>query len=340
MKALRTSAWLRALAHSAPVRALVERWERAGEPVPLLRVLTYHRVAPPDERPDLAPHLAVRPEHFEAHVRLVVSRYRPVSLEEVLDAVEGRRPLPPRAVLVTFDDAYIDFARHAWPVLRREGVPVVLFVPTAYPGDPSAAFWWDRLYHALHTARHGAVETPLGRLPLRSPRERRRAYRRLRAHVKALPHDEAMRFLDALCARLGAPAARGSVLDWEGLRRLAGEGVTLAPHSRTHPLFNRIPPERARLEALCSWADLVRHVGPVPRVFAYPSGGVNGAVVGQLARAKFRLAFTTERGINDLRAAHPLRLRRLNVGAGTTLPLLRVQLVPQVRYLSALQAAL
>ena len=40
------------------------------------------------------------------------------------------------AVLVTFDDAYADFAEHAWPVLRAHGISPLLFVPTAFPGDP------------------------------------------------------------------------------------------------------------------------------------------------------------------------------------------------------------
>ena len=329
--------WLSRLVQSRAFQALVERCEGANDPAPLLRVLTYHRVDDPEARPDLAPQLAVRPAAFEAQMRLVAERYNPVSLDDVLAAVREGRPLPPRAVLVTFDDAYIDFAQHAWPVLQRHGIPVVLFVPTAYPADPSRAFWWDRLYYALQTTRASAVETPVGCFPLHTPRDRWSAYRRLRAYVKTLPHSEAEALLERLYADLGAPPVRASVLDWDALRRLAAEGVRLAPHSRTHPLFNRISPEEARLEALGSWADLAREVGPTPRVFAYPSGGVSEAVVQQLGQAKFRLAFTTERGINDLRAVHPLRLRRLNVGPGTALPLFRAQLVPQARYLNRLQ---
>lgn len=336
MKA-RVKNWLSRLAQSGVLEALVERCEQTLDPCPILRVVTYHRVDEPEARPDLAPQLVVHPAAFEAQMRFLAAHYCPVSLDDVLAAVWEGRPLPPRAVLVTFDDAYIDFARYAWPVLRREGIPVVLFVPTAYPGDTTRGFWWDRLYYALQTANVPAVETPVGVFALQSPCDRQEAYRRLRAYVKARPHAEAMAFLDRLYADLGAPPVRASVLDWEALRELAAEGVTLAPHSRTHPLFNRISPDEARLEALNSWADLVREIGPTPRVFAYPSGGVSRAVVEQLRQAKFRLAFTTERGLNDLRTAHPLRLRRLNVGPGTTLSLFRLQLVPQVRYLNRLQ---
>ena len=40
-------------------------------------------------------------------------------------------------MLLTFDDAYRDFATNAWPTLKRYGLPATLFVPTAYAGERS-----------------------------------------------------------------------------------------------------------------------------------------------------------------------------------------------------------
>src|SRR6185437_4555254 len=110
---------------------------------------------------------------FERQMRALASWARPVSLEQMLAA-----SLPRRAVTVTFDDAYADFAECAWPVLRRYGIPVTLFVPTAYPGSPDTRFWWDRLHAALECASE-PLPTPLGRLRLDSPSRRRSAYRAL-----------------------------------------------------------------------------------------------------------------------------------------------------------------
>ena len=44
------------------------------------------------------------------------------------------RPLPPRPVVLTFDDAYTDFYSAALPVLREHGFRATLYVPTAYVG--------------------------------------------------------------------------------------------------------------------------------------------------------------------------------------------------------------
>src|SRR5207249_4306985 len=62
--------------------------------------------------------------------------YTPVSLDDVLDYFLRGVPLPERAVLITFDDGYLDNLENAAPILRRNGYPAVLFVPIGYLGDP------------------------------------------------------------------------------------------------------------------------------------------------------------------------------------------------------------
>ncbi len=235
-------------------------------------VLTYHRVADPALSPLCYPGLFTDPAEFAAQMTFLASRHRPVSLAELLGARRGEHALPLRSVLVTFDDGYRDFADHAWPILRRQGIPAVLFVPTAYPGDPGRVFWWDRLYSAVSRASATGIDTPVGELRLESTSDRVDAYRLLRSTVKSLPHEEGMKLVDEVCETLGAPPARSEVLGWPELRRLESEGVDLAPHSRTHPLLDKVPVETARAEIVGSLEDLEREVGRASRVFAYPAG--------------------------------------------------------------------
>jgi peptidoglycan/xylan/chitin deacetylase (PgdA/CDA1 family) len=301
-------------------RLLPERPGRLG-------ILTYHHVADPARSPLLYPGLFTDPLEFAAQMDFLVSRHRPVSLNELLGARRGDHALPLRSVLVTFDDGYRDFADHAWPILRRLGIPATLFIPTAYPGNPGQVFWWDRLYSALSSTDAEVIETPDGDLRLASSAERLDAYRTVRERVKSLPHEEGMALVDEVCETLGAPQARSDVLGWPDLRRLAAEGVDLAPHSRTHPLLDKVPIEAARAEILGSLEDLEREVGRGSRVFAYPGGGESPEVVRVLEDEGFELAFSTRRGTNDIRTADWLRLRRINVGHASAVPLLHAQLL-------------
>ncbi len=303
----------------------------------LLRILTYHRVDTPQSRPSLYPRVTVTPQAFEQQMRFLTTNYHPIGIPELLESIDTASPrqLPPRAVLVTFDDAYRDFAEQAWPIMQRYNVPATLFVPTDYPDHPGRAFWWDKIYQALQsTPRRDELITPAGMLPLATAVQREAALVTIRDTVKILPHADAMAWVDQICDELDGVPPEPSVLSWEDLRQLARQGVTLGAHSRSHPLVNRISVQEAQAEALGSLHDLQEQVGDVPPIFAYPSGGFNDAVVRGLEEAGFKLAFTTDRGLNDWQTADRLRLRRINVGPGTTLPTLRAQLLPWSQPLS------
>lgn len=314
--------------------------ERTSRRVGTLTVLTYHRVSEPDLRPDLHPGLvSAGPREFEQQIRWVARHAQPVTVDAVLEARRGGEALPARAVLVTFDDGYSDFASDAWPVLRAAGVPVVLFVPTALPGT-GATFWWDRLRHAIVAAPHGTeLDTPAGRWRLTDAASRDEAFAAIRSAVPALGHVDALAMVDDVVGAAGVAEPRSAVLSWDELRALRGEGVTLAPHSRTHPLLHRIDRDRLDDEVAGSFADLEQQVGPVPPVFAYPGGGFDDAVVAATARAGFQLAVTTERGVVDPRSVDWLRVPRVNVGRRTNVPLIRAQLQPTTHRVLGLMAA-
>ena len=293
-------------------------------------VLTYHRVDHPGAKPWLYPPLlSATPASFEAQMEMVRRRYRPVSVEELLASYDGSRPLPPRCVLVTFDDAYQSFAENAWPILRRLGIPATLFVPTGFPDCAVASFWWDRVYASIMlTADLRPVAKEIGLEPTASPARRERAAMSLVEQCKSMPHHEALTTVKEICDRLGRTEFASDILGWGDLRELARDGVHLAPHSRSHPLLTKISAEEVHAEMSGSQTDLSRQIqggaaSVVNDVFAYPAGDYDPVVV-RLARATgFKVAFTTKRGTNRLGRTDPLRLRRINVSSRATPSVIR-----------------
>ncbi len=116
-----------------------------------LRVLMYHKVNDRPENPISVP-IGLFDEQMAVLGEL---GYEVVSLEAVLDHVAGLRPLPPGAVLITFDDGYRDILENALPVLRRHGYPAVIFVPIGYLDDARP------LPHEEHLAAQGLVNKTL-----------------------------------------------------------------------------------------------------------------------------------------------------------------------------------
>src|SRR4029079_13325424 len=75
--------------------------------------------------------------------------YQVVGLDAVLDHSVHDKPLPERAVLITFDDGYRDTLENALPVLQKHGYPAVIFVPVAYMEDETP------LPHELRLSERG-----------------------------------------------------------------------------------------------------------------------------------------------------------------------------------------
>lgn len=92
-----------------------------------LTVLSYHEVVDPARA--LVPQYAVTPTDFVRQMDWLRNHgYRFVSVGDVLAARDGRKPLPDKAVLITFDDAYHSVYEHAWPVLKMFRIPAVIDV--------------------------------------------------------------------------------------------------------------------------------------------------------------------------------------------------------------------
>ena len=238
-----------------------------------LYVLAYHRVDEYDHRPYLDPALiSAEPAQFDAQMRLIAEKYHPVSAEDVLDAIEGRHPLPKNSVLVTVDDGYRDFKEIIFPVTERYGIKPVLFIPTAYVGQ--GLFWWDKLFVAICNCPSQEISTPFGSFSLGTPGEKKQVLEHLRHEVKTLPFEQGMQFVDSLydafpLINFDSPP---TTLTWDELRTLAQSGVTIAAHTHTHALLSRIPFEQARYEIRTSQEAIRSEIGKALPIFAFPDG--------------------------------------------------------------------
>src|SRR6185436_9982521 len=71
-------------------------------------------------------------------------------------AARGQRRMP---ILITFDDGTRDYYDLAYPLLKRYGMPAVVFAITDYIDRPRL-LWFDRLHLAVHTSRAEQVSLP------------------------------------------------------------------------------------------------------------------------------------------------------------------------------------
>ncbi len=237
----------RALRNYAYSRAGIYRRRLNAKPFPGVAVLAYHGVRDDDLPCDAlrGGHMHVSASRLAEHCGVLKALCTPISGEQFLEAAVDGRPLPPRPVLVTFDDGYANCLSQALPVLERFEVPAVLF---ACP-DPIARgvrFWFDAV-----AERHGDAAV---------------------AKAKSLPYDEWRMCVqrDEMSADSGDPHRPLTVPE---LLRVAASGlVEVGGHTLTHPILaNATPADQQREIAGCAQA-LTAWLGKAPRLFAYPNG--------------------------------------------------------------------
>jgi peptidoglycan/xylan/chitin deacetylase (PgdA/CDA1 family) len=282
-------------------------------------ILALHHVRPP--RPDrFQPNrlLEVTPQFLARLVRGL----RRAGLEFIgLDEMHRRMvetDFTKRFVCLTFDDAYRDTLRWAYPVLKDAGVPFAIYVATSFP-DRLGELWWLALEAVI--ARNDRIRLAIdGRdctFDCQTVAEKQTLYRDLYWWLRDRPTESEMRDIvrrlaafyqvdvAAFCAEL--------CMDWGELAELAADPlVTIGAHTVNHPVLLKLPKEAARSEMDLSRSVIEAALGVRPAHLSYPFGD-RAASAGRefelAAELGFKTAVTVRPGV--LFAAHRQRLTAL-----------------------------
>ncbi|RYZ01638.1 MAG: poly-beta-1,6-N-acetyl-D-glucosamine N-deacetylase PgaB, partial [Comamonadaceae bacterium] len=205
--------------------------------------------------------------------------WQPVSLEQIARARAGGAPLPPQAVLLTFDDGYASAYTKVFPLLRQFGYPAVMALVTSWLEVPAGG------------------QVPYGTRTM--PREHFLSWAQAREMARSGLVEFASHTHDLHRGITGNP--QGNVL----------------PAATTHafdPATGRYEDDAQwlrRLEAdlRLSTALIQRHTGQRPRAIAWPYGAWNVPAQQAAERAGLRFGLTLEEGPND-RSVPLSRVRR------------------------------
>ena len=236
---------------------------------PGVATLCYHGIRNADTAVPFAD-LHVFQEVFESHCRLIATACDPISLDDLRAARNGKRPLPARPIIVSFDDGYRSVLDHALPSLERFGIPAVVFV-CADPVLRAEHFWFDMMCR-----RHGEDAV---------------------ARAGALPYDDWRAVSESVSTPTSDAEAHRPMTIAE-LRRLASNPlIEIGGHTLSHPSLAFASVDEQRREIGCCRTSLQDALGKPVQSFAYPFGqlGANYSreTVSIVRSAGFDMAFTT-----------------------------------------------
>ncbi len=202
--------------------------------------------------------------------------YHFVTVDDVLADEAGRRPLPGKAVLLTFDDGYKSMYEHAWPVLKEWKIPSLVAVVGSWEDDSRQVDFDGKII----------------------PRQKLMSWKELRQLADSGLVEIGSHSFDLHRGIAGNPQGNmqpaGITRRWLG----AGQGYETEAAYR-----KRVETDLAR-----SSADIQAHIGRAPRVIAWPYGRYNRELHEAAVKHGMTIGLTLDDGPNQ--AGTPLwRLR-------------------------------
>lgn len=107
-----------------------------------VRILLYHKVCdlPPNKYRDHA----VLPVSFDRHTEyLLRNKYNVIALEQFVEYKERNIKPPPKSVIITFDDGYMENYLNALPILERYNFKATFFITSDYLDSEEPFRWLD-----------------------------------------------------------------------------------------------------------------------------------------------------------------------------------------------------
>jgi len=267
---------------------------------------------------------------LDEYLRMLSRRYHFVSLAEAVEMLQGRKPMQPYSMVLTFDDGYRNNVTHALPILRRYGVPATFFVTTGFVDHPRP-LWFDRLDYALQQVQVHGREVKVGsfrmRLEGQSREALRESYQRLRRIGKEqhITDAEFLHEMEQLASCLETQSGHAladiqsqddwsAFLTWKQIRQAAEDDVTFGSHTVDHVRLALVEAQVARDQLVRSKRDLETHTGGSCLSICYPNGSFDEQTVRIARESSYVCGLTTQEGFNCI-GDDVMTLKRVSLGA-------------------------
>jgi len=285
-----------------------------------IAILKYHSVQDDPRRylNSLGGGIVMSTSTFRNQMEIVARKFNPVTMDDVLLFFSGKKHLPRKPVVITFDDGFADNIEIAVPIMHHFGIRAAFYI-TVDPVEQATVPWFCRIRHAFAVTRR---QTWLDSI---------NGCTRDIAHAS----DRRAAFLVASerCARCRGAAQKNSVatieeelevqplaeklmMTWTQVRILRQLGHIVGSHTVTHPNMAYMDAADLQIECVESKNKLEKELGAEVCHFSYPSPILqphwSKQTVECTERAGYKCAVTSTAG-PARRGQHPLSIQRVVV---------------------------
>ena len=285
-----------------------------------LLVVMYHGVTCQHFDPPVWTQLPV--SIFREQMEFLATRYRPVSLGEMVAALAGGKRLPDRSVLVTFDDGLRNNYTTAFPILSEFRIPAAIFLTVDLLGT-GATLWFDELFILMEEAFKHGVDLELPGYAAARSGDTVQSYRLVVEEMKRLGAARRREIMQgargALTVDYSSRLSEFELLDWDEVVKMQESGlVEFGVHTATHQILTDIADCELENEVIAPKKKLQEMLGVPVRTFCYPNGrpGKDFTLRHRdfLRQAGYVCAFSTENSLVNFSTVDAMALGRVPAG--------------------------
>lgn len=282
----------------------------------------YHRILPADDPRFLTeePGMVVTPESFEMHLKEIRKFFKPVHLEDWLNAKASGETLPNNACAITFDDGWLDNYEFARPLLERYDVPATIFVVTDKIGT-DFRFWPNIVSELIFHRSRSLANHPIfeeASLLSKQPFSRELAalcINRLKQHSE----QAIFQALEDIGWHQSVSATPRLLMNWSEVDQLTNHPlIQIHSHTRNHLRLNdNLAVEILNQEIVGSKRFIKEKTNQAPSLFCFPNGDYCKSAL-ELVHENYYAAVTTQRGINQADTLMQHELKRIPIHEDAT----------------------
>jgi len=237
---------------------------------------------------------------FVRQMEYVKNNFQVISIDHACDLLLSGKEIPQNYIVITFDDGYRNFLTNALPVLKKNNMPAVLYIPVG-PVIDKKLIWSDELYLTLYTHYSDAINlinNLAGCRETDSTGKKEFAIERAINCLKELPAEQRRYKLESFYNTLSRPLSNDVIksspfklLSTEEIYALSKENtVTIGSHADSHEPLTSLEVEDMRAEVTKSSNYLEQLTGMKIEHFCYPAGFYDDHVVEAVRNAGYKSA--------------------------------------------------
>lgn len=272
----------------------------------LVTILCLHRVS--DEISPTWPPLPLKV--FDRLCSYWSQHYYVTTFNELKEAIHQAKPL----LILSFDDGYLDFYEHAWPILKRHGLKANMNIVTSCASE-GTVIWTQRLNNAFDVLWQKGVNKEMklpGVYSLQPGISQAQFVNRsldVFRYLLTTERTQRKQLIEEMISRFEIDEVQTPHMSWNQIIELSNEGLEIGSHTLTHDSLPTIREISLLQEEIIDSKKIIEEkIGKQINVFAFPNGLYN-ETIGKIAfEAGYEFLLSVDNDVFSTRSVGQLKV--------------------------------